>query len=163
MLEPKWDLVFEVIIYFKEWQNKINFMCYQDLDLAINEFRGFTKCKIEYMKNTSCFDEDAIKLIIFFIDEMTLKILNDNYKKWKLLQVELLKLNTGGQVFFEIVDAMNQKYLTVKDDTNTENENNLLFNLKLSLLLLKLGFRGKFYNSEENYISCINYIKQNIE
>jgi len=134
--EPKWDLVFDVLLYLKD-----------NSELDIIEFKKFIDDKIDALKILESHNLDFVKLLVFYIDEKVLNILNTNYSKWSLLQVEYFNINTGGQLFFELID--NNKCSELQ---------------KLALLLLKLGFKGRFFENRDRiagYITSLQAICTN--
>ena len=125
--DPKWDIVFNILLYFKE-----------NIDFDITELEAYIDKKITDFKNLKFENLDFIKLLIFYIDEKVLNILNTNYSKWPLLQVKYFDTNIGGQLFFEIIYS--------NKDFDVQ---------KLALILLKLGFKGRFFGDKDRILEYI--------
>jgi len=125
--DPKWDIVFNILLYFKE-----------NIDFDITELEAYIDKKITELKNLKFENLDFIKLLIFYIDEKVLNILNTNYSKWPLLQVKYFDTNIGGQLFFEIIYS--------NKDFDVQ---------KLALILLKLGFKGRFFGDKDRILEYI--------
>jgi len=98
--------------------------------------------KIEdFLKNIK--DEDILFPLVCWIDEMILSGCWEGKNQWinNMLQVKYFNINNGGELFYEKLEDAKEKFYYV--------------------LMLKLGFRGKYFDNEKEIKKIIEkYLKK---
>tara|TARA_R110000868_G_scaffold96162_2_gene264604 strand:+ start:22457 stop:22927 length:471 start_codon:yes stop_codon:yes gene_type:complete len=147
--EPKWDVVFELVSIINEFKKNLDKSNDLNLDNIILDTRISINKKIHLNKKYFNYNDDFFKLVIFYVDETISKYLNKNYKKWSLLQLEYFSVNNGGQLFFDVLD---NSLLKLIDDN--------IFTIKTGYFLLKHGFVGKFYDSQQDIMKYSSKLEE---
>ena len=90
--------------------------------------------------------------LVLYTDESTItKFFKSCPSEWHLLQKKLYNIEIGGIKFFKVLDV-----ILTRNDLDT-------FVYEIYYLIIKMGFRGKFFGKDEELSQYLDRLKDKIE